>query len=105
MRFHIAKDIIERKAEGNYPKWNLIISQSIFSEQTDELLINIAESILKGYDEGETFQTIDDERETIYWQVEVIWRDSKRPYIWFDDYEVKFLIKNLVKSLPYSKSI
>lgn len=116
MRFHtekyildtfksIAKDIIERKVEGNYPKWNLIISDSIFPERTDELLLNIGESILRGYDEGETFQVIDDKREVIYWQLEINWRKAKLPYIWFDEYEVKFLMKNLIKSLPYSKSI
>jgi len=115
MRFHtekyildafksIAKDIIERKTEGNLPKWNLIISESVFLEQTEELLINIGESVLKGYDEGETYQVIDDKREIIYWELEINWRNAKRPYIWFDDYEVNFLIKHFIKPNFFPKS-
>jgi hypothetical protein len=102
----ITKDIIHRKTEGNQPNWNLIISsEKCFSEVTDELLINIGEGILKGYDEGETFQFINDEREVIYWELKITWKNAKRSYIWFDNNEVELIMKTLIKSLPYSASI
>ncbi|TAG55830.1 MAG: hypothetical protein EAZ27_06310 [Cytophagales bacterium] len=86
----IALLIIDKKLNGNNPKWVLtlsstkIINSDIYSE--------IAKNVLSGYKVGELCQFNEESPEFIFWDLKIKWRFFKPPFIFFSESEISNII-------------
>lgn len=84
----IAHSIIKGEIVGKNPNWQLNLSESTFGFYTKYLLKDISISVMRGYSEGELYQFVDD-KETIFWNLVVKWRNPKPSNIWTEETDIR----------------